>query len=67
MKQRDWRLYFTAWFVISCVMGLFACVLYVPVPDGNKEIALTITGIIGGGFTTVLGYFFGAARKEKKE
>lgn len=42
--------------------GFFACVIMlflVEIPQGNKEVLITLMGALGGSFVTIMTYYFG--------
>ena len=66
MTRRDIKdtfMYALAALVVTYAFIFLYILLYKSIPDGNRDIITTLSGIIvGGGFTSVTMYFFGSSR-----
>jgi hypothetical protein len=57
---RDWSMTSLAWLVIIGFLGAICALLFAIIPD--SQILLVTIGILGGGFTQVLSYYFGSSK-----
>jgi hypothetical protein len=47
---------------VLAIWGLIvAAVLFIPVPDANKDMLNILIGAVGGTVTTIVGYHFGSS------
>jgi hypothetical protein len=58
-ETKDIFMYTLAGLVITYAFAFLFMLFFKEIPDKNRDIITTLSGIlVGGGFATVLGYFF---------
>lgn len=60
--RRDLNLYVLAWTVVTGFFGLCVALMKMTLPPGSNDVIYMLFGALVGGFTTVLGYFFGSSK-----
>jgi hypothetical protein len=60
--MKDHALYFFGAFIIICVFGLISILMFLPVPDTNKDMVNVSIGAVIGFGGAVVGYFYGSSK-----
>jgi hypothetical protein len=48
--------------IVACTIGLVLLLYFVPIPDGNREIAYAVLGVLLTGLNTVLNFYRGSSK-----
>jgi len=66
-KKKDLYLYALASVVVTGFFALTGILMFHPLPEGANQPAMMLFGALIGGFTAVLGYFFGSSASSKQK
>ena len=64
METRDKLLYISSFIMLMALFGIVAYFTFIPVPMGNKDIIITILGVILGGGAAAMPNLFGGKDSE---
>lgn len=67
LKNRDAFVYFASFFMLLLLVGILAYLTYIPVPAENKELILTILGVLLGGAASAMPNLFGSKDAETEK
>ena len=69
MKNKEVFQYVLGSLVVIGFFGLLIALIYVAIPQENKDILNIVIGALIGAFTSIVGYFYGSSlgSKEKTE
>lgn len=46
-------------FVFATFAGMLLSLIFIEVPEGNRDILKVLTGFVGGAFVTMVAFYFG--------
>lgn len=61
------RRFFASAFMLLIVIGLIAFLTFIPVPDGNKDLIVTILGVLLGGGAAAMPNLFGDSDGDREK
>lgn len=64
MENRRW---FASIFMLVILVGLIAYLTFIPVPEANRGIIITVLGVLLGAASSAIPNLFGNVDKEKEE
>lgn len=65
--KTDWLLFATGFTVMGVFFVIVNALIYLQIPEANKEILIHVLGIVEGAVMTVVGYYFGSSKEKKKD
>lgn len=60
--KSDLNLYILAWIIVLGFFILCGTLIFVAIPESSNSVVFMLFGILGSGFTGVIGYFFGSSK-----
>ena len=67
MKTKDIFQYILAGLIIIGFFILLIALVYVTIPESNKDLLNLVVGALIGSFATIVGYFFGSSSSSAKK
>lgn len=67
LLKTDWLLFVTGFTVMGVFLVIVNALIYLQIPESNKEILIHVLGIVEGAVMTVVGYYFGSSKEKKKD
>lgn len=67
LLKTDWLLFVTGFTVMGVFLVIVNALIYLQIPEANKEILIHVLGIVEGAVMTVVGYYFGSSKEKKKD
>jgi len=67
LLKTDWLLFITGFTVMGVFFKIVNALIYLQIPEENKEILIHVLGIVEGAVMTVVGYYFGSSKEKKKD
>ena len=67
MKTKDIFQYILAGLIIIGFFILLIALVYIPIPESNKDLLNLVVGALIGSFATIVGYFFGSSSSSAKK
>ncbi len=65
--KRGWLYQATGYTVLSSFLFVIACLMFIPIPEANREIFIHVLGIIEGAFVgNLVNHFFGSSSSKKE-
>lgn len=66
--KRGWLYQATGYTVLSSFLFVICCLMFIPIPEANREIFIHVLGIIEGAFVgNLVNHFFGSAASRVKD
>jgi hypothetical protein len=66
--KRGWLYQATGYTVLASFLFVIACLMFIPIPEPNREIFIHVLGIIEGAFVgNLVNHFFGSAAANNKK
>jgi len=53
--------------ILSTFVIMVLALIYVPIPEGNRDSLTILIGIVSGGVGTIVGYYFGSSKGSQKK
>lgn len=53
--------------ILGTFVVMVLALIYVPIPDGNRDSLTILIGIVSGGVGTIVGYYFGSSKGSQKK
>lgn len=72
MKERrcSWHDIVLAFLAVMVTGGFFTCLgalMWLTIPEGNREVMLTMTGVLGTAWVGIISYFFGSSASSSRK
>lgn len=67
MNRKEFLTWVVSVFMLFLLAGLIAYLTYIPVPDKNKDIIITVIGVLLGGASAAMPNLFGSPDGEAKQ